>query len=177
MFSERRLVKSSAPRACRSGTDGAGGRLSFWANALRLLLDHQTLVERAGSGGDVHHVHAVGQSLPDLAEDCDNEQQYLVDSAYGTPDNHEAMRELEISLQAVEQARRNKPLTEHQRLWNKLHSRVRARVEQVFGHMTMCIKGLNIRGLDRAHAQMTMASLTYNFQRVIYLNRNAKGNV
>lgn len=89
------------------------------------------------------------------------------------------MREMEISLQAVEQARRNKPLTERQRLWNKVRSRVCARVEHVFGHMTMCIKGLTIRcrGLDRAHAQIAMANLTYNFQRVLYLNRNAMGNV
>jgi len=119
------------------------------------------------------------QALPDLAEDCDAGQQYLADSAYGTPDNHDAMRQLDISLQAVEQARRNKPLTEEQRSWNALRSRVRARVEHVFGHMTMCIKGLTIRchGLDRAHAQIAMANLTYNFQRVPYLKRNTMGSV
>jgi IS5 family transposase len=119
------------------------------------------------------------QALPDLAEDCDAGQQYLADSAYGTPGNHAAMRELEISLQAVEQARRNKPLTRRQRLWNKVRSRVRARVEHVFGRMTMCIKGLSLRchGLDRAHAQIAMANLNYSFQRVPYLNRNAMGAV
>ena len=119
------------------------------------------------------------QALPDLAEDCDAGQQYLADSAYGTPDNHAAMGELQVSLQAIEQARRNKPLTERQRLWNQVRSRVRARVEHVFGHMAMCIKGLTIRckGLDRAHAQIAMANLAYNFQRVLYLNRNAMGSV
>ena len=119
------------------------------------------------------------QALPHLAEACDAGQQYLTDSAYGTPTNRHLLEGLGISLQAVEPARRNKPLTQEQQVWNLLRSRVRARVEHVFGHMTMCIKGLVIRSknMDRAHAQIAMANLTYNMQRVLYLKRNTIGIV
>ena len=127
------------------------------------------------TGANVHD----SQALPHLAEACDAGQQYLTDSAYGTPTNRHVLEGLGISLQAVEAARRNKPLTQEQQVWNLLRSRVRARVEHVFGHMTMCIKGLVIRSknMDRAHAQIAMANLTYNMQRVLYLKRNTMGIV
>jgi transposase, IS5 family len=119
------------------------------------------------------------QAMPHLVQPRDQGQLYLADSAYGTPANHAICASLEISLQAVEQARRNTPLTAVQKTWNRLRSRLRARVEHVFGHMHMCIKGQLIRcvGMERAHAQISMTNLVYNMQRVVHLKRHSMGSV
>lgn len=119
------------------------------------------------------------QALPGLMEAGDQGKPCYTDSAYNTPQNKKILADMGVRLQAVEQARRNKPLTHEQEVLNWLKSKVRASVEHVFGHIKMCIKGSEIRciGMDRAHAQMAMVNLVYNMQRVLYLNRKTMGIV
>ena len=111
------------------------------------------------------------QALSYFADPQDTGKQYITDSAYPTPDNVALTSELGISLQAVEQNRRNRPLTHEQKVWNYARSKIGARVEHVFGHMKMCIKGRLVRtiGMDRAHAHITLMNLTYNMQRMLFL--------
>lgn len=68
---------------------------------------------------------------------------------------------------------RNHPLTEAQKSSNKEKSRVRARVENVFGSMTNELGGITIRtiGHIRAKAQIGLLNLVYNIKRVAMLIR------
>lgn len=64
--------------------------------------------------------------------------------------------------------KRNKPLTKEQKEYNRqIVSRVRARVEHVFGRITYCMGGHTIRsiGIARAKCQITLRDFAYNIMR------------
>jgi len=63
------------------------------------------------------------------------------------------------------------PLSERHRAANTKRSRIRCRVEHVFGHMTTAMGGCLVRtiGLARAEAKIGIKNLTYNLQRFTYL--------
>jgi len=67
----------------------------------------------------------------------------------------------------------NKPMPEATAHANAKKSSIRARVEHVFAHQKNRY-GLFIRtiGLARAEAKLTLANLTYNFDRLIFHERN-----
>jgi IS5 family transposase len=106
------------------------------------------------------------------------------DSAYVGEDLESEIREkvddAEVGRKVVlnfnEKGYRNRPLSDEQKAINKEKSRVRARVEHVFGYMTMSMGGLFIRsiGIVRATADITRRNLAYNMKRFILLAENAK---
>jgi len=69
-----------------------------------------------------------------------------------------------------EKGYRNRPLTKTQKRENKAKSKIRARVEHVFGAMRH-YGGLFIRsiGIRRAEIQIGLLNLTYNLRRFVYL--------
>jgi len=100
------------------------------------------------------------------------------DSAYvGEELHNEIKKDLPgIDLRINEKGYKNKPLTEIQKENNMNKSRVRVRVEHVFGHMTNSMSGMFIRsiGLQRAVRDIAMKNLAYNLQRFVYLASVAK---
>ncbi len=80
-----------------------------------------------------------------------------------------------IENNIIEKGYRNKPLTEQQKEMNKEKSRIRVRVEHVFGHMTNSFKGISIRsvGLKRAVFNIGLLNLTYNLCRYKFLEAQA----
>ncbi len=71
---------------------------------------------------------------------------------------------------------RNTPLTPEQEAANTERSRVRARVEHVFGHIETAMNGCYVRtiGKARAEAKIGLENLAYNISRFTFLVRNAK---
>jgi len=71
----------------------------------------------------------------------------------------------------IEKAYKNKPLTEEQKLSNKEKSRVRARVEYVFGFMEQCMGGMYVKniGIKRITAVIGLMNLTYNMFRKVQI--------
>ena len=74
---------------------------------------------------------------------------------------------------------RHKPLTAQQKVHNQCRSRIRARVEHVFGHQVTAMGGKLIRtvGLVRARLKIGMKNLTYNFHRYLILSIPQKAQV
>jgi IS5 family transposase len=74
-----------------------------------------------------------------------------------------------------ERAHRNKPLTEEQKAADTEKSRVRARVEHVFGHIETAMNGCYVRtiGMARAQAKIGMGNLAYNISRFTFLMRGS----
>ena len=70
---------------------------------------------------------------------------------------------------------RNKPLTKRQEAANKTRSKVRARVEHVFGNQHSSMGGKFVRtiGFVRARMKIGMQNLTYNMRRFVVLERSA----
>ncbi len=71
----------------------------------------------------------------------------------------------------LKQPRKNKPLSEQDKQRNKELSRVRARVEHVFGSMNKQLHGLSVRciGLERETFRVGLTNLCYNFLRSLHL--------
>ena len=100
--------------------------------------------------------------------------QVWADSAYRSEEQEQSLKDSEHTSQINERAYRGKPLSVSQEISNKAKSRVRARVEHVFGHMENSMSGIFIRsiGIARTKVGVTLINLDYNLSRVEVLIRN-----
>lgn len=75
-----------------------------------------------------------------------------------------------------ERGTKAQPLTEEQRENNKKKSKVRCRIEHIFGFMTNSMHGITVRsiGIERAAFNIGLSNLIYNLCRFEFLNRPAK---
>jgi IS5 family transposase len=98
------------------------------------------------------------------------------DSAYRSAEAEAMLADKGLVSEVHERAYRNRPLTELQKVANRLKSSVRARVEHVYGHMETAMSGLMIHtiGLARAQVKMTFKNLAYNMQRFVFLTRQRR---
>ena len=108
--------------------------------------------------------------FPDLLDEED--QEIWADSGYNVKPLKETTPK-EIKLHIQERNTRGHLLTEEQRAANTEKSKVRVRVEHVFGHMKNTMKGISQRciGLMRTTFNLTLVNLTYNLCRYEFLTR------
>lgn len=66
-----------------------------------------------------------------------------------------------------------RPLTDEQRESNRRKSKIRCRIEHVFGFITVSMHGLTVRsiGIKRAEFNIGLTNLVYNFCRYTILKR------
>ena len=115
-----------------------------------------------------------GPVMPDLIDEQD--RTLYADSAYcGRNTKTESLRRMagDGKLCIHEQQFRNRKLTEEQKRNNQTYSRIRCRVEHIFGFMSGSLHGISLRtiGMRRAKHQIAMLNLTYNLCRYAYLTR------
>lgn len=115
------------------------------------------------------NVHDSNEFTDFLGEE---DQVVYADSAYAgkeIPDN--------VENRVCEKGYRNNPLTEEQKQNNREKSKIRCRIEHVFGFMTVSMHGLTIRsiGLDRAKFQIGLTNLVYNICRYSIISQKNKG--
>lgn len=105
-----------------------------------------------------------------LAEEDKGEELYL-DAGYAG--KNEEVREYGMTPVICEKGYRNHPLTETQKENNRRKSKVRSRVEHVFGFMEQSMHGLFVRtvGIVRAKANVALTSLVYNICRFCQIVR------
>ena len=79
----------------------------------------------------------------------------------------------QVRNEVCEKGYRNKPLTEAQKENNRRKSRIRCRIEHIFGFMTMSMHGLMVRsiGIERAKFNIGLTNLVYNLCRYALLSR------
>jgi transposase, IS5 family len=102
-----------------------------------------------------------------LSQDDD----FFGDSAFRSKEIEQLLQSKGLVSQVHERAYKDKPLTEAQEKENHRKSKVRVRVEHVFGHMETAMNGMMIHtlGLARAKAKMMFKNLTYNIERFVCL--------
>lgn len=111
------------------------------------------------------------QTMEDLLEDQDKGEYFYADSAY-TGENQEAIIESKGLINKVcEKGYRNNPLTTEQKESNKQKSKIRSRVEHIFGFMENSMNGMNLNniGFKRINGVVGLMNLTYNMFRKIQL--------
>ena len=107
-----------------------------------------------------------------------NDSEAWLDSAYASADHVARIKVAypHIILHICEKGTKNNPLTDEQKTNNREKSRVRARVEHVFGYITRFMGGMTIRtiGITRATREICGINLAYNIKRVAFLVRTKK---
>ena len=97
------------------------------------------------------------------------------DSAYRSAEIEAKLREKGLKSRIHRKSQRSKPLSAREQQGNKTRSKVRARVEHVFGAQTNDMGGTLVRsiGLVRAKARIGLKNLAYNMRRLTQLERLA----
>ena len=148
-------------------TEKNGEKHFGYKDHVKVDSDSKMIVDFSVTDAAVHD----SQAIVDLIDDKDNVLN--ADSAYTGKELHDKIREKnpDIILNIHEKGYRNKPLSEEQKASNKEKSKVRARVEHVFGHMTNSMGGMTARviGIDRTTCVITLKNLAYNLSRWAYL--------
>ena len=120
----------------------------------------------------VHDSQVFEALLDQAADKNDKKRAVYADSAYRSKLQEEKLATDNITSQICEKGARNHPLTEEQKASNKNKSKVRARVEHVFGAQAQ-MGGHIVRtiGLLRAEVKIGMMNLVYNMVRLGQLLR------
>lgn len=115
------------------------------------------------------------QELINLLEEKDEGQDFHADSAYTGEEHKKTIEKVKMKNLVNEKGYKNKPLTDEQKATNNAKSKIRARVEHVFGFIENSMNGSFIRsiGILRAKANIGLMNLTYNICRYIQLNKIA----
>jgi len=111
------------------------------------------------------------QALEPLLEKTDAHRDLFADSAYRSAQIEETLKRRRVRSKIHEKGYRNQPLTKAQIRSNRGKSRIRARGEHVFAHITNSMNGFRIRsiGIRRAVSIIGLINLTYNIVRSMHL--------
>ena len=111
------------------------------------------------------------QMLENLLDENNTKQTIWGDSAYTGEDIENLLKEQGIRNRIHAKGYRGTPLTKTQQKENQKKSRIRARVEHIFGFMATSMKAGWLRsiGLVRARSRLFLQNLVYNMKRFQYL--------
>src|SRR5467141_3305883 len=115
------------------------------------------------------------QKLDDVLDFSNTGKEVWADSAYRSVQIEAGLKEKGLQSRIHRRAARNRPLSERQKSANTTRSKVRARVEHVFGHQQSSMGGKIVRtiGIARARFKIGMMNLGYNIRRLVQLERVA----
>ena len=133
-----------------------------YKNHVKANRKHKLIEDYTVTPASVHD----SQAVPDLIEEGDGELH--ADSAYRGEEIEEALKAKGIKSEIHERAYRNRPLTEEQKISNRQKSKLRVRVEHIFGQITNGMRdGLKLRsiGINRITGAVGFLNLVYNLSR------------
>jgi IS5 family transposase len=109
--------------------------------------------------------------IDELISKQDRGQKLYADSAYRSEKIEANLKEKKVISMIHEKGYRYKKLTKAQEKRNTGKSKVRARVEHIFGFMANSMRGkfIRCRSLIRARATIGLMNITYNLFRVVQL--------
>jgi transposase, IS5 family len=113
------------------------------------------------------------QKLEDVLDVSNTASDVWADSAYRSQEIEEKLSRRGLKSRIHRRAYRNRELSEAQKAANKTRSKVRARVEHVFGDQKNSMGAEIVRtiGIVRARCKIGMTNLAYNMRRFICLER------
>ena len=133
-----------------------------YKNHVKANSRHKLIEDYVVTDASVHDSQAVDA----LVEEDDGVLH--ADSAYAGETVEKILTGKKIENQVHERAYRNHPLTDEQKESNRTKSKIRVRVEHIFGHMTHSMRdGLRLRniGMRRITGAVGLLNLVYNMAR------------
>ena len=115
------------------------------------------------------------QKLDGLLNTTNTSRNVYADSAYRSAETEAKLDERGFKSRIHSRASRNHPLSDAQVEANRKKSKVRVRIEHVFGAQENAPGGRIIRtiGAVRARAKIGLQNLVYNVRRLVILERTA----
>ena len=145
--------------------------VSFYGYKNHVKADTKTKLIRkyAVTDASVHD----SQVVDELLDATDQDQEFYGDSAYTGKSAEEIYAKKKVVDRVNEKGYKNRPLTETQKISNREKSKVRARVEHIFGFVENSMNGSYIRtiGMARAKAKIGMMNIVYNICRCVQLKK------
>jgi len=138
-----------------------------YKNHAKVDLKSKLIIGSQTTSAEVHD----SQVFKGLLDEKD--QAVLTDSAYHSEENERyVLEEIDAEEFLMRKAHRNRPLGEEEKKTNHTISRMRVRVEHVFGRMAQMGADLcRSIGIRRATGHNHLCNLTYNMDRYAYLSR------
>lgn len=143
-----------------------------YKNHLNADQKHKLIRDYAVTDAAVHDSQAIDGLLDKEADANGNKRPVYADSAYRSKEREADLAQQNITSQICEKGSRGHPLSEKQKADNHEKSKVRSRVEHVFGAQAQ-MGGHWVRtiGLLRAKIKIGMMNLVYNMMRLVQLAR------
>lgn len=144
---------------------------SGYKNHVNIDRNHKLIRKYKVTDASVHD----SRELDNVLDPNNDGQETWADSAYRSEEQEARLKKKGYVSHIHERGFRNKPLTPEQEAANAERSRVRVRVEHVFGHIETAMDGCYVRtiGVMRAQAKIGLENLTYNISRFTFLMRGA----
>jgi IS5 family transposase len=119
------------------------------------------------------------QVVDDILDADNTASDVWADSAYRSAEIEAKLEEKGLNSRIHRKGHRNKPLSEREKRGNTTRSKVRVRVEHVFGAQSNDMGGTLVRsiGLVRARARIGLKNLAYNMRRLVQLEAAAPAGV
>jgi transposase, IS5 family len=162
---QRRQKDTDARWAKKNDEDHYG-----YKNHISIDNENKLIREYEVTSAEVHDSNILLEILTD-----NTSKDVWADSAYRSDDNELMLDLCNYRSRIHQRGYRDKPLREKQKASNKKKSKIRARVEHVFGSISNEQDGLHIRviGRVRATAKIGLTNLVYNLRRFETLSRIA----
>lgn len=145
-----------------------GGNLYGYKNHVNVDTQHKLIRRDTGTDAAVHDSQVRDEVLRPKTV---GGGAVWADAAYRSQEIEAHLKSRQLRSRIQYQGDRATPLTARQKHTNRRRARIRARVEQDFGHQVTAMGGKLLRtiGRVRARAKMGRKNLTYNFQRFLVL--------
>ncbi|MDP2932835.1 MAG: IS5 family transposase [bacterium] len=127
-----------------------------YKNHVKVDADSKIITKYAVTSANVHD----SQEFTNFLDDTD--MTVYADSAYAGQ-----QVPAQVRVQICEKGYRNHPLTEEQKKTNREKSKIRCRIEHVFGYMTGSMRGITFRGVGKTRVDfnIVLTNLVYNMCR------------
>lgn len=138
-----------------------------YKNHVHVDQEHKLIRDYTVTAASVHD----SNEFDELVDMSQKDRAIYGDGAYHNQKREALLAEKEMNSKICEKGKRNAPLTSEQRASNRRKSKVRARVEHVFGHMEQAMGGIFMRNIGMTRNKLTIGlmNLVYNFCRYAHL--------
>lgn len=140
-----------------------------YKNHINVDAEHKLVRDYQVTPANVHDSQVFDEVIdPDNAD-----PEVWADSAYRSEDTQAVLAKAGYVSHIQEKGQSGQPLSDEQNRANRERSRIRSRVEHVFGVQENSLGGKLVRtiGLARATVKIGLMNLSYNLKRYVYLNR------
>lgn len=138
-----------------------------YKNHIAIDVQHKFIRRFEVTAASVHD----SQCFEQLLDGKNRDRTVYADSAYRSEAHEQLLKRKRFASRVHHRARSGRPLNKREQRENRARSRIRARVEHVFGHQLKAMRQTIVRGigLARIRTRIALANLAYNMSRLAQL--------